>query len=68
MTLPAGYVSTWEQARFLPQPRFERRPFAPLTTEEAKIIETLERINGGRKLTPQEINLSLEQARAIGEL
>ena len=35
------------------------------TTEE--LIRNLERIEG-RKLTEQEINLSLDQARAIGEL
>jgi hypothetical protein len=37
-----------------------------LTPEEQKIID-LEKYKG-RKLTEQEINLSLEQARAIGEL
>ena len=37
------------------------------TTEERKLIRNLERIEG-RKLTEQEINLSLDQARAIGEL
>jgi hypothetical protein len=31
------------------------------------LIKTLERLEG-RKLTEQEINLSLDQARAIGEL
>jgi hypothetical protein len=39
-----------------------------LTPEEQRIIDFVERTNGGRKLTPQEINLSLEQARALGEL
>ena len=38
-----------------------------LTAEEADLIKTLERLEG-RKLTEQEINLSLDQARAIGEL
>jgi hypothetical protein len=38
-----------------------------LTPEEQKIIDFVEK-NKGRKLTEQEINLSLEQARAIGEL
>jgi hypothetical protein len=38
-----------------------------LTTDERDLIETLERLRG-RRLTPQEINLSLEQARALGEL
>ena len=38
-----------------------------LTAEEADLIKTLERMEG-RKLTEQEINLSLDQARAIGEL
>ena len=35
--------------------------------EEQEIIAMLERTKG-RKLTEQEINLSLEQARALGEL
>ena len=38
-----------------------------LTAEEADLIKTLERLEG-RKPTEQEINLSLDQARAIGEL
>ena len=38
-----------------------------LTPEERKIIEMLER-SRGRALTKEEIRLSLEQARAIGEL
>jgi hypothetical protein len=38
-----------------------------LTPEEREIIAALER-SRGRKLTRQEINLSLEQARHIGEL
>ena len=37
------------------------------TAAEREIIATLERLEG-RKLTEQEINLSLEQARALGEL
>ena len=37
------------------------------TAAEREIIATLERLKG-RKLTEQEINLSLEQARALGEL
>jgi hypothetical protein len=39
-----------------------------LTPDEQRIIDFVERTNGGRRLTQQEINLSLEQARAIGEL
>jgi hypothetical protein len=39
-----------------------------LSADEQRIIDFIERVNGGRKLTPQEINLSLEQARALGEL
>ena len=39
----------------------------PLTAEEREIIDTLER-SRGRPLTPEEINLSLEQARALGEI
>ena len=38
-----------------------------LTPEERKIIEMLER-SRGRALSKEEIRLSLEQARAIGEL
>ena len=38
-----------------------------LTADEADLIKTLERLEG-RKPTEQEINLSLDQARAIGEL
>jgi hypothetical protein len=38
-----------------------------LTAEEQAIIDSVERYNG-RPLTPQEINLSLELARALGEL
>ena len=37
------------------------------TAAEREIIATLERTKG-RKLTEQEISLSLEQARALGEL
>ena len=37
------------------------------TAEEREIVAMLERIKG-RKLTEQEINLSLDQARALGEL
>jgi hypothetical protein len=39
-----------------------------LTPDERRIIDFVERVNGGRKLTQQEINLSLEQARALGEI
>jgi hypothetical protein len=45
-------------------PQAERR----LTSEEQRIIDLTEKRNGGRKLTQQQINLSLEQARALGEL
>jgi hypothetical protein len=38
-----------------------------LTPDEQGIVDFVERCSG-RPLTPQEINLSLEQARAIGEL
>jgi hypothetical protein len=37
------------------------------TAEEASLIKTLERLKG-RKMTDQEINLSLEQARGVGDL
>jgi hypothetical protein len=37
-----------------------------LSAKEQRIIDWIE--EDGRKLTEQEINLSLEQARAIGEL
>ena len=39
----------------------------PLTAKELEIVGTLER-SYGRPLTPEEINLSLEQARALGEI
>jgi hypothetical protein len=45
----------------------QSRNSAGFTPEEQKIIDLLE-WSGGRKLTPQEIHLSLEQARQIGEL
>jgi hypothetical protein len=38
-----------------------------LTADEQRIIAFIERTRG-RKLTEQEINLSLEQAKALGEL
>jgi hypothetical protein len=37
------------------------------TAEEASLVRTLERLEG-RKLTQQEQNLAIDQARAIGEL
>jgi hypothetical protein len=39
----------------------------PLTTQEREIIDKLER-SRGRPATAEEINLSLEQARALGEI
>jgi hypothetical protein len=39
----------------------------PCRTGEQEIIDLLEK-SYGRKLTPQEIHLSLEQAREIGDL
>jgi hypothetical protein len=39
----------------------------PRSPEEQEIIDMMERTEG-RKLTEQEIHLSLEQARALGEL
>jgi len=38
-----------------------------MTPEENRIIKDLEALKG-RKLTQQEINLALDQARAIGDL
>jgi hypothetical protein len=38
-----------------------------LSADEQRIITFIEQTSG-RKLTAQEINLSLEQARALGEL
>jgi hypothetical protein len=38
-----------------------------MTPEEEEIIDALER-SLGRKLTPEEVTLSLKQTRAIGEL
>jgi hypothetical protein len=40
---------------------------ADLTPEERELIEWLEK-GRKRKLSPQELNLSLQQARDIGEL
>jgi hypothetical protein len=39
-----------------------------LTSDEQRIIDLTEKRNGGRKLSPQEVDLSLEQARALGEI
>ena len=44
-------------------PQAKRR----LTSDEQRIIDLTEK-RTGRTLTQQEINLSLEQARALGEL
>jgi hypothetical protein len=44
-----------------------KKPEAKLTPEEQKIIDLLE-WSKGRKLTQQEINLSLDQARHLGDL
>jgi hypothetical protein len=38
-----------------------------LSVDERRIVDFCERV-GGRKLTPQEVNLALEQARALGEI
>jgi hypothetical protein len=38
-----------------------------VTAEEQEIVAALER-SRGRPLTPEEINLSLEQARHLGEI
>jgi hypothetical protein len=38
-----------------------------LDADEQRIIDFIEKATG-RTLTPQEINLSLDQARALGEL
>ncbi len=67
MTLPTGYASTTKRARFRAKPRFVREPCAPLTADERRIIDWIER-DKSRKLTPQEINLSRGQARAIGSI
>ena len=42
-------------------------PRQQLTEDEQDLIGTLERLKG-RKLTQQEIDLALQQARALGEL
>ena len=55
-----NYGDDWDAAK-------ETSRKEQLTAEEADLIKTLERLKG-RKLTEQEINLSLDQARAIGEL
>jgi hypothetical protein len=38
-----------------------------LSADEQRTIAFVER-DKGRKLTPQEVNLSLEQARALGQI
>ena len=43
------------------------QPDQRLTAEEQEIVAALER-SRGRPLTPEEINLSLEQARALGQI
>jgi len=45
----------------------KRRNLAELTPEERHLIEALEKLKG-RELTQQEVNLSLDQARHIGQL
>ena len=49
------------------QPQTQRPEFASLTPEERSLIEYLES-SDGRKLTQQEINLTLRQAHDIGRL
>lgn len=41
--------------------------YVKLSDEEKAIIDAIEKYEG-RKLSEQEINLSLKQARAVGEL
>jgi len=41
--------------------------FVQKAEEEKEIIEALEK-HRGKKLSPQEVNLALKQARALGEL
>ena len=43
------------------------QPDQRLNAEEREIVAALEG-SRGRPLTPEEINLSLEQARALGEI
>jgi hypothetical protein len=43
------------------------QPDQRLNAEEGEIVAALER-SRGRPLTPEEINLSLEQARALGQI
>jgi hypothetical protein len=45
-------------------------PLAPVkqhSAEEQKLIDFLEK-EEGRKLTPQEINLAIDQAKSVGDL
>ena len=46
----------------------KRRNVAELTPEERHLIEALEKLEGGRELTQQQVNLSLDQARHLGQL
>jgi hypothetical protein len=44
-----------------------RKQIPKLSSEEQKLIDWLEHVQG-HKLSPQEVNLVLDQARVFGEL
>jgi hypothetical protein len=70
-----AYRTLFGELPLLPDVAFTGEPWASpggkrkaaLSPEEREIIDPLEK-SRGRPLTEQEINLSLEQARAIGDL
>jgi len=66
LSTPGGGVVK-DIARFPPDLRVRRFPPSALRADELDLISDLERLDG-RKLTPEQINLSLDQAREIGEL
>ena len=68
---PTGLVVTSEDASNV-HPCAESvtmttQPDQPLNAEDQEIIDALER-SRGRPLTKEEVRLSLEQARALGEI
>jgi hypothetical protein len=66
----AQFVSGAEATNVIPlrQARpWTKQPAQRLNAEGREIVAALER-SYGRPLTPEEINLSLEQARALGEI
>jgi hypothetical protein len=58
-------LAVMRRERIRSDARFERYKEGRLMPDERAIVRLVERSNG-RPLTPQEIYLSLEQARALG--